>query len=69
MEYDFNVMPSGKSFSMMIQLKANILKGLDCAVATLNPQKTKHEFEYMTGSKLELVKRGENKNLYTAHLA
>lgn len=53
---------------MMVQLKANILKGLDCAVATLNPEKTKRDFEYMTGSKLKLENRGKNKDLYTASL-
>ena len=68
MEYNFKARPSGKSFSMMIQLKANIEKGLDCAVATLNPEKTKRDFEYMTGSKLKLVNRDGNKDLYTASL-
>jgi len=68
MEYNFKLRPTGKSFSQMIQLKANILKGLDCAIATLNPEKTKRDFEYMTGSKLKLENRGNNKDLYTASL-
>ena len=69
MEYNFKSRTTGKSFSAMIQLKANILKGLDCAVATLNPEKTKRDFEYITGSKLKLENRDGNKDLYTASLA
>lgn len=68
MEYVFNSRLKGKSFSQMIQLKQNIKKGLDCAVATLNPEKTKQDFEYMTGNKLQLTRRGDNKHIYTATL-
>ena len=50
----------------MIQLKYNIEKGLDCAVATLNPEKTKQDFKYMTGSELLLTEISEN--VYTAAL-
>jgi hypothetical protein len=60
---------SGKSFSEMIQLKMNIEKGLKCAVATLNPEKTKRDFEYMTGSKLNLQARKKAVNVYDASLA
>ena len=66
MKYEFKGRPSGKSFSQMIQLKMNIEKGLDCAVATLNPDKTKKDFEYMTGAKLFLKPLG--KDVYTASL-
>ena len=66
MKYEFTNRPSGKAFSQMIQLKANIEKGLDCAVATLNPEKTKKDFEYMTGAKLLLKPRG--RDIYTASL-
>lgn len=69
MEYNFKSRPTGKSFSAMIQLKANILKGLDCAVATLNPEKTKRDFEYMTGSKLKLEPRKDTNDVYNASLA
>jgi hypothetical protein len=69
MEYNFKSRPTGKSFSAMIQLKANILKGLDCAVATLSPEKTKRDFEYMTGSKLKLELRKDAKDVYDASLA
>lgn len=50
----------------MIQLKSNIEKGLKCVVATLDPEKTKRDFEYMTGSKLILKERG--KGIYYASL-
>lgn len=66
MKYEFNSRPSGKAFSQMIQLKMKIEEGLDCAVATLNPEKTKKDFEYMTGAKLFLKPRG--KDVYTASL-
>ena len=69
MEYNFKPRHIGKSFSSMIQLKANVLKGLDCVVATLDAEKTKRDFEHMTGSKLKLENRDENKALYTASLA
>lgn len=69
MKYNFKSRPTGKSFSEMIQLQANILKGLDCAVATLNPEKTKRDFEYMTGSSLKLDLRKDAKDVYDASLA
>ncbi len=68
MEYNFKSRPTEKSFSAMIQLKANILKGLNCVVATLNPEKTKLDFEYMTGSKLKLEIRKDAKDVYNASL-
>lgn len=69
MEYNFNQRSTGKSFSSMIQLKANLLDGLKCSVATLNPEKTKREFEYMTGSKLILQVRKDSTDMYDAYLA
>ena len=69
MEYNFKARLSGKSFSGMIQLKMNIEKGLKCAVATLDPEKTKRDFEYMTGSKLNLRSRKKAVNVYDASLA
>ena len=66
MEYNFNSRPTGKSASMMIQLKANIEKGLGCAVATHNPEKTKRDFEDMTGSKLKLENIEGTVNTYMA---
>lgn len=69
MEYNFKPRPSGKSFSAMIQLKANLLDGLKCAVATLDPEKTKRDFEYMTGSKLILQARKDAADMYDASLA
>lgn len=65
-EYNFKSRPTGKSFAMIIQLKSNIEKGLKCVVATLDPEKTKRDFEYMTGSKLILKERG--KGIYYASL-
>ena len=50
----------------MLQLKHNIEKGLDCTIVTLNPEKAKQDFKYMTGSELLLTKRAEN--VYTATL-
>lgn len=69
MEYNFKSRPTGKSFSAMIQLKSNLLNGLKCAVATLNPEKTKRDFEYMTGSKLNLQIRKDATDMYDASLA
>ena len=69
MEYNFKSRPTGKSFSEMIQLKFNILKGLNCAVVTLNPEKTKRDFKYMTGSSLKLDLRKDTKDVYNAFLA
>ena len=69
MEYNFKPRPTGKSFSAMIQLKANLLNGLKCSVATLNPEKTKRDFEYMTGSKLILQVRKDITDMYDAYLA
>lgn len=69
MEYVFNNYRNSKSFSEMIQLKNNIKKGLKCTVATLNPERTKKDFEYMTGEKLELNLREGNKNIYNASLS
>ena len=64
MEYGFNARLKGKSYSQMIQIKHNIEKGLDCAVATMNPEKIKQDFKYVTGSELLFTKRSEN--IYTA---
>lgn len=69
MEYNFELQTTGKSFAMMIQLKTNLLNGLKCAVATLKPEKTKCDFEYMTGSKLILQVREKTPNIYDAYLA
>ena len=69
MEYNFKSRLTGKSFSAIFQLKANLLNGLKCAVATLNPEKTKRNFEYMTGSKLILQVRKGDKYVYDAFLA
>lgn len=60
--------PTGKTFSIMIQLKANILKRLNCVVGTIDPEKTKRDFEHMTGSKLKLEARNGSKYLYDASL-
>ncbi len=68
MKYEFKSRPSGKAFSQMIQLKMNIEKGLKCAVATLNPEKTKRDFEYMTGAKLNLEPCEGGKDVYNASL-
>lgn len=57
----------GESFAQMLQLKQNIENGLNCAVATLNPEKTKRDFEYMTGSILQL-KAECGSDVYTATL-
>jgi hypothetical protein len=46
----------------------NIEKGLKCAVATLNPEKTKRDFEYMTGAKLNLEPCEGGKDVYNASL-
>ena len=59
---------TGKSFSAMIQLKVNILRGLSCSVITLYPEKFKSDFEYMTGSKLKLEIRENCKDEYNAFL-
>ena len=66
MEYNFKGKPTGKLYSEMIQLKMNIEKGLKCTVATLNPEKTKRDFEYMTGSKLILQCRKGTENVFNA---
>lgn len=58
---------SGKSFSTMIQLKENIESGLDCAVATHDPDKIKYDFEYVTGFKLNL-ENTENDGIYKASI-
>lgn len=68
MKYQFGSRLSGKAFAQMIQLKQNIEKGLDCAVATLNPEKTKKDFEYMTGAKLNLEPYEGGKDVYRASL-
>ena len=68
MEYQFGSRLSGKAFAQMIQLRQNIEKGLDCAVATLNPEKTKKDFEYMTGAKLNLEPREDGENIYSARI-
>ena len=67
MEYQFYKRTS-KSHSQMIQLKQNIEKGLKCSVATMNPEKTKRQFEYMTGAKLNLKAHTKNKHIYKATL-
>jgi len=59
---------SGKTFAFMLELKQNIEKGLRCSVATLNPEKTKRDFEYMTGSKLNLGSSDDEKDIYVALL-
>ena len=66
MKYEFKNRPTGKTFSEMTQLKANIEKGLYCAVATYNPEKFKKLFECITESKLFLKPHG--KDIYTAFL-
>ena len=68
MEYNFKSRLTNKSFSEMIQLKLNIEKGLCCAVATLNPEKTKHEFENITRSKLNLKIKKWTNNVYDSSL-
>ena len=69
MEYDFSKSKiTSKNYSMILQLKNNIDKGLDCAVATKNPERLKRDFEYMTGKQLNLKSRDGNKDLYTATL-
>jgi hypothetical protein len=57
-----------KSFYTMIKLKENILKGLNCFLATSDTKRTKKDFEYITGSKLKLEKIKGNENLYKAYL-
>ena len=66
MKYRFGNNTGGKAFAQMIQLKQNIEKGVKCAIATRNPEKTKRDFEYMTGAKLNLEPRGED--IYNAYL-
>jgi hypothetical protein len=68
MEYSFENRPSGKSFAQMIQLKQNLEKGLNCAVATSNPEKTKRDFEYMTGSELNLKPTNDCVGVYIAEI-
>ena len=66
MESNFKSRLTGKSLSAMIQLKANILSGLSCAVATLDPERTKRDFEKGTGSRLNLEIRKGAKDVYDA---
>lgn len=69
MEYNFKTQRTmSKSFYMMIQLKQNILKGLNCLVATHNPEKTKIDFEYWTGDKLKLEQTDKSNDLFVASL-
>ena len=68
MKYTFQNKTTGKSFAQMIQLKQNIEKGIDCAVATLSPEKMKRDFEYMTGAKLILTSTEGNNSIFNASL-
>ena len=68
MKYEFGNRLIGKASAQMIQLKTNIEKGLKCSVATMNPEKTKRDFEYITGAKLNLELSDGGKDVYNASL-
>jgi hypothetical protein len=53
---------------MILQLQTNLEKGLNCAVASMNPERFKRDFEYVTGLKLKLENNDSGKPIYTASL-
>ena len=56
----------GKSFGNMIKLRIELEKGLNCAIATHDPEKAKKDFKYITGEELTLEDIGNN--VYSASI-
>jgi len=66
--YEFDSRLEGKTSAQMIMLKVNLENGLKCAIATHSPERTKRDFEYMTGVRLELNLIEGTKNVYSVNL-
>ena len=66
MDYQSENRRYGKSFIQMMRLECELKDGARCMVVTLNPEKTKRDFKYITGSALNL-EEGE-RDFYTATL-
>lgn len=58
----------GKQFSSIKELKDRIEEGLNCVVATGNPEKYKSDFKYVTGLNLILEIIEGSVNMFNAKI-